>query len=183
MKGTVKKTLTAAALAAAMAATAAAPASARTASAAKTWKKAKTLRVGTTTVRLPKQGTFAKGYVKFTAPKSGTYSFEVGGLRKIPADPSAIDCGYASVEALPNARATAPASLKVTTQGGKVYALYLCTDRFAQVDGSRKKKKVDEFSYLTKRTFSLKMKKGGSAWLYFSFTGGKSSVKVKVRKR
>ena len=153
---------------------------------AKADAKAKTVKVGTTTVRIPSKG---KGFLKFTAPKKAEYSFTLSGLKakKVKAKKTKtasvksaktkskkrfsngyfyVMTTYAGADGTEKIGQT-----KMITSGGETNTLWLATQKvqYGNKVGWR----------LKKRTGKLELEQGQVVYLYFNFTPG-DRLKMKI---
>lgn len=128
-------------------------------------KKAITVKKGTTTVKLSKKGT---GYLKFKATATKTYSFKLSGLKS---GNGRYSCGYFYVMRKYGTAGQYIGQEKLKTYGGKNSALYVATK-----NGTTGKKL---YRYRTSRTGKIKLNKGETVYLYFSFYT-KDQLKLKI---
>ncbi len=118
-------------------------------------KYASTVKKGTYTLKFKKApGSYYRGYLKFTAPKKGTYSFTLSNLKtsnkkQVSGWMACCKSEYGSLYY---------ANLK--TKGGTFDQLFV-NDRKIRIMPN----------YLTSRTGKLKLKKNETVYLYFQFIG------------
>lgn len=137
----------------------------------KNYKKAKAVKTGTTVVTVKKRSRknyYQDNYVKFKAPKTGTYVFTVSSFKENGKKSDFSGCGGLTISKLSN---NYPMALDVKTQGGKTRYLNVGTKQMYQFSVKNGEKKVDQ--YLTKRTATLKLKKGETVYLDMFFTTSK----------
>lgn len=151
-----------------------------------TEKKAKTVRVGTTTVTARKcaKDDMHHAYLKFKAPKSGKYVFTLSDFktkgRKVSQD---VEIGYFSL-LTKDTYGFYPETVK--TEGGKTERMNICTGAAAKdayyKSLNKESKKVNR--YLSKRTATIKLKKGETVWLFVSYTNYRQfSYKLNIKKK
>lgn len=152
-----------------------------------TYTKAPAVKTGTTTViAKPYKGSnnstktkTAVSWVKFTAPKAGTYQFTISNYG-VKGDSSAILHGAVTMMTGKSTYSGAkyPKSyLKVKTQGGKVYTLWLCS-----ASAYRNYGKITTGTSLTSRTATVKLKKGQV--VYLDFNNSKTvSCKLNIKRK
>lgn len=154
-------------------------AQAKTMSATSNVKKAKKVKVGTTTVRTTSKRGGKPGYVKFTAPKKGKYTFTVSAL-KTSAPRSAggkdIHNGYVEI-CRKNRYGMSP--LRLRTQYGKSYSMYVCTKDAWNVS----KKQGSPYDSLASRSMTASMKKGQTLYVGAWFTAGKATYSLKIKRK
>ncbi|MBD5156333.1 MAG: hypothetical protein HDT13_01650 [Butyrivibrio sp.] len=148
------------------------------------WRKAPTVKVGTTTVtaRPVKSSNYKKknlasvGFIKFTAPKAGTYQFTISNLVK-KGDAQRYTNGAVTFwTGNGSANSIWPDKyLKVKTQGGKSHTLWLCSKRYSSG-------KVTAATFLTSRTATVKLSKGQVVYMDFnnSYT---NTCTLKIKKK
>ena len=130
-------------------------------------KKAIGITTGETIVKMPSKG---KGYLKFKAPKKGTYKFSFSDLTKKKGSQD----GYINLQLPKKGQTKKLVKQKVKSWGGKTYSLWL---------GIRNKKYGSNKAEWTRtvRNAKVKLKKGQVIYIFFSFAA-KDTVKVKVGK-
>lgn len=157
-------------------ATMATPAQAKTLAATVKYKKAKRVKTGTTTVKVTTNGS-SLGYVKFTAPKKGKYTFTVWGLVTFGAKVNGKDIqnGYVEICKVDKYGAY---PLKVKTQFGRSYTLHLCTKDAWDV----LPRASSVYDSLVRRSTTVTLKKGETVYIASYFTAKKAAYKLKVKK-
>lgn len=138
------------------------------------YQKAPTVKTGTTIVTSKKAKTSTAKWVKFKAPKTGTYKFTVSDFS--PAD--VINCGHfvfytnpASYDRLTNLK----------TEGGRNDSFSIASKRFMNNYRPGTVKKKDR--YRTSRSATIKMTKGQVVYMrLFYTTGDKYTYKLKIKK-
>ena len=151
------------------------------------YKKAPAIKVGTTAVtakpykssNLKTKTKTAVSWVKFTAPKAGTYQFTISNYAK-KGNSNAVIYGCVTMMTGKNTYAGAryPKSyLSVKTKGGKVNTLYLRSAASYTSSGS-----VSKYTYLPSRTATVKLKKGQVVYLDFN-NSSTITCNVKVKKK
>lgn len=136
-------------------------------------KKPANLKKGTTTVTMSDgKGVYRTyhGYAKFKAPKTKTYTFTFSNLinKKYPES-----SGYVQIFVTDKQGKKWVTWKKVSSQGGKVTNLNVGQN--GNVNSGSKKN-----ANLTSRYAKLKIKKGNTVYLFFSFiNGSKLNVKIK----
>lgn len=140
----------------------------------KNWKKAPSVKVGTTTVTSKKAKTNTAKWVKFTATKKGTYKFTVSSFN--PADQ--INCGTFTFYTNP-AKYETLRNLK--TEGGRTDRFYIASKKFMQHYKPGKTAKKDR--YRSSRTVTINMTKGQTVYmrLYYT-TANKYTYSLKIKK-
>lgn len=134
---------------------------ARKATAQKNWKKAPAVKTGTTTVTSKKAKTSTAKWVKFKAPKKGTYKFTVSNFK--PSDE--INCGSFTFYTDP-AKYDTLTNLK--TQGGRTSNFHIASKKFMQYykPGNTAKKN----RYRSSRTVTINMTKGQTVYMRLYYT-------------
>ena len=131
-------------------------------------RKSKTVKKGTYKVKLsPKKGK-AQGYLKFKAPKTGTYTFTVSGLTTN----SNYGNGHVSFEVINSYNSNYITTVKVKTNGGKNTALFVATKNATTGD------KV--YRTLKSRYGKLRLQKNQTVYIHFymlSTTSFKLNIK------
>ena len=117
-------------------------------------KAAKTVKKGKMTLSV------RSGYIKFKAPKAGTYSFAFSDIKAI-GDSGAEVTGYAEFY---DRNAYEIKDSKVRTTGGKKASLYLCSAAY-----TTSTKGIVKERYLKSRTGKIKLKKGQVIYIYMDF--------------
>lgn len=151
----------------------------------KNWKKAPTVKTGTTVVTVkkkPKNLDALYTYVKFKAPKKGTYTFTVSSIKIKGEKPAnSIACGDFIIQK-PSADKKYLNSQKVKTEGGKTAFLAIGTKEMYEFSKSEGEKKVNQF--LTKRTGTLKLKKRETVYIMFYLISDKQyTYNLKIKKK
>lgn len=136
-------------------------------------KKPANLKKGTTTVKMSDgkdvYGSY-HGYAKFKAAKTKTYTFTFSNLKNEKHPGSS---GYVQIFVTDKQGKKWVTWKKVSSQGGKVTNLNVGESK-SKNSGSKKN------AYLTSRYAKLKIKKGDTVYLFFSFiNGSKLDVKIK----
>ncbi len=148
-----------------------AEAATRKVTASKSWKKAKTVKTGTTIVTSNNKS--GKRYIKFKAPKAGKYVFTVYDIKS--SGKNEIGYGHIGFKTISNNYLFGK---NVKTKGGKDAYLRLATkysyNRF------EKGQKVTTHSYLYKRTGTVTLKKGQTIYLESFFSGNKTKYTYKL---
>ncbi|MBQ9062201.1 MAG: hypothetical protein IJ121_05150 [Eubacterium sp.] len=130
-------------------------------------KKAKAVEPGETIVKMPAKG---MGYLKFTAPKKGSYKFIFSDLKK----KKGTKDGYVILQVPKNKSAKTLIKQKVKTWGGSTYSMWL---------GIKNKKYGSNKAEWTRKTRNtkIKMKKGETVYIFFSFAA-KDTLNMKIAK-
>lgn len=143
------------------------------------YKKAPAVKTGTTTVtaRLYKSANYKKknlaavGFVKFTVPKTATYKFTFSKVAIKGNSSSYANGAITFYTGTGGASSIYPTKyLKVKTEGGSTGTLWLCSSYL----GGAAPKKPKTGSFLTKRTATVKLKKGQV--VYISFNNNKTNT-------
>ena len=131
---------------------------------AKVSKKATTIKKGSYTFKF---GSKHKGYLKFKAPKTATYTFTLSGLKS-----RKYNCGYWYIMTENSYNPAYISNNQVKTQGGSMYSLYYATKNSTY--GEKK------YRYLKSRYGKIKLSQGQTAYIYIFCTGaGTFNFKVK----
>lgn len=151
------------------------------------YKKAPAAKTGTTIVTAKpykrsnnnKKNMTAVSWVKFTAPKAGTYQFTFSDY-VVKANQN--DKFYGAITMHTGINTYADSSypqnyLSVKTNGGKTYTLYMCSP-----SAYEKPAKVDKYDYLSSRTATVKLKKGQIVFMDFN-NSNTITCKVKIKKK
>ena len=130
-------------------------------------KKATTVKKGTTTLKLS-----SRGYVKFKATATKTYSFKFSGMT----GPMAINNGFAYI-LLPEYKKYSKKydfeKLQFSTAGGKTDTAWYSAKKYADT-------KKTTGAFLATRTCKVKLKKGQYVYLYLCFaSNGKINLTIK----
>lgn len=151
------------------------------------YKKAPAIKTGTTTVTAKKyNGSNNKSktktaipWVKFTAPKAGTYQFTISDLTvKGKSNTTVVSAVGMWTGVNTWSGSTYPQSyLKVKTKGGKTSTLWLCSKNAYLSSG-----KVSTATSLPSRTATVKLKKGQVVYISFNQSYN-VTYKVKVKKK
>lgn len=140
-------------------------------------KKAPSVKVGTTTVTSKpykyanyKKNLSSVGYVKFKVPKTATYQFTISNVAK-KGDSKSYANGAVSF------RTSTGTSLKVKTEGGKAYTLWVRSAANYTQNG-----KVTTSAFIPKRTATIKLKKGQIIYINFNnISTNTYSLKIKKK--
>ena len=152
---------------------------AKTVSTVTNYKKAKKVKTGTTVVRTTSRRGGKYGYVKFTAPKKGKYVFTVGSLKtSAPRSAGGKDIRNGYVE-ICKADRYGVAPIKLRTQYGKSYSMYVCTQDSWDVSG----RKGSPYDSLTSRSMTASMKKGQTLYVRAWFTAEKATYSLKIKRK
>lgn len=151
-----------------------------------TEKKAKAVRVGTTAVTVKKcsKDDMHHAYLKFKAPKAGSYVFTLSDFKTKGIKASKdVEIGYFSL-LTKDTYGYIPETVK--TEGGKTERMNICTGATTKDDYfkslNKETKKLNR--YLPKRTATIKLKKGETVWLYVSYTNYRQfSYKLNIKKK
>lgn len=129
-------------------------------------KKATKVKKGTTNLTYTK----GRGYVKFTAPSTKTYSFTFSNLKV------SGDCA-AHVNIMKKSKYDSKRLdyTKVSTKGGKNDVLWLVSTGFREDTAGTVKDR-----FLHKRTAKFKLKKGETVYVYFSSSDNKHKHTMKL---
>lgn len=128
-------------------------------------------------------------YVKFTAPKEGTYRITVSDIKTTNGSSPDYQLGLFYVRVYKKSATTEsrPYSLQVKTQGGKAYSLYMATSASYKdyVKKTLKGKDPKTTTSLSSRYAQLKLKKGQSILMNYYHTGkkGKCSYQIRIEKK
>lgn len=132
------------------------------------YKKAPTVKLGkkfTVTAKTTNKKYLA--YVKFKAPKAGTYKVTIGNVHSKGLS-SAKEIGYGTAY-IGRSASYGPSMETVKTQYGKSSSLSLCT-KYCASSG-----KKDVYSYLPSRYGKIKLKKGEVIYIYMSLSATKKT--------
>ncbi len=149
-------------------------------------KKAKVVGVGTTAVTAKKSSKddMHHAYLKFKAPKAGSYVFTLSDFKTkgIKASKDVEIGGFSLLTK--DAYGYIPETVK--TEGGKTERMNICTGAATKDDYfkslNKKRKKLER--YLPKRTATMKLKKGETVWIYVTYTNYRQfSYKLKIKKK
>ncbi len=151
------------------------------------YRKAPAAKTGTTIVTARpykesnnrKKAMTAVSWVKFTAPKAGTYQFTFSDY-VVKANKN--EKFYGAITMHTGISSYADSSypqtyLKVKTNGGKTYTLYMCSP-----SAYIKPAKADTYDSLSTRTATVKLKKGQIVFMDFN-NGSTITCKVKIKKK
>ena len=147
------------------------------------YKKAPAVKTGTTTVtarpfksaNYKKKNLAAVGFVKFKAPKAGTYQFTVSKVA-IKGDATSYANGAVTFMTGTGSSIYPAKYLKVKTQGGKTSTLYICSRTYSR------SQKTTIGTFLTSRTATVKLSKGQV--VYLDFNNGKTNTySLKIKKK
>ncbi len=126
-------------------------------------KKAKTVKKGTYKVTLKRKGYDYHGYMKFTAPKTKTYSFTIS---NVTPNGGRYACGYGYVMRY-SGYGDSIGQVPVSTKGGKQSAMYFASRRSSG-------------GFITNRTGKITLNQGETVYLYLSCSASLSkSVSLK----
>ena len=130
-------------------------------------KKSKDVEIGETIVKMPAKG---MGYLKFTAPKKGTYKFTFSDLKK----KKGIR-GYINLQVPKTGKTTKLIKKKVNTWGGSTHELWIGIKDY--------KHKTYPKIYWPRavRNAKVKLKKGQEIYVFFSFEA-KDTLHLKIKK-
>ena len=145
----------------------------------KNYKKAPALKLGITYKVNSKNNTL----VKFTAPKNGTYKVTISNIATFPKVKGRTDHNLGSLYIRkPSSYGSYPMSQTVKTQGGR--CSYLSTATKDSYNDFYKGRKVTTDTYLASRYGKIKLKKGETIYMDYSYTGkgGKCTYTMKVTK-
>ena len=125
-------------------------------------KKAAKVKTGTTNLK------FQKGYIKFTAPKKGTYTFSFSDLTGENAS-----AGFFFYRVKTKGSLQMLKQKKVKTEGGKSYIIRICQKDSVKNYSNEKKKttssKVTVLSYLPSRTAKITLAKKQTIYIYLEY--------------
>ena len=124
-------------------------------------KKGRVVKKGTTTLVMPSNG---RGYLKFKATKKKKYTFTLSGLRSS----RSYSNGYFYVMRTYGRGGKYISMDKLSTQGGKVSALYISTEDHTYSDL--------KYAFLTSRYGKIKLRKNETVYLYFNFSAGDTLI-------
>ena len=150
-----------------------AQAAAKKVSATTNYKKAPKLKTGTNKVTARKNNS----YVKFTAPKNGTYTFTISNIATINGKYPDTNLGNLYIE---KQNGSYLSTQTVKTNGGKSSVLWTATKE--SYERFHKTKKPTSSTYLATRYGKLKLKKGETVYLEYYYTGGKCTYTLTVKK-
>lgn len=146
-------------------------ASAKKVNAVTNYKKAPALKVGMNKVTAKKNDS----YVKFTAKKTGTYTFTISNIATIkPNDPD-MNLGNLYIKKM---QYNYLSSQKVKTNGGSNSCLFTATKY--SYEHYHKTKKPKTSSYLATRYGKIKLNAGETVYLQYYYTGKKCTYNLKV---
>lgn len=151
------------------------------------YKKSPAVKTGTTIVTArpykdsnnKKKNMTAVSWVKFTAPKAGTYQFTFSDY-VVKANKNEKFYGCITMYTGISSYADSPypqTYLKVKTNGGKTNTLWMCSP-----SAYIKPVKVDVYDSLPSRTATVKLKKGQIVFMDFN-NGSTINCKVKIKKK
>jgi len=138
------------------------------------YQKAPSVKTGTTTVTSKKNKLSTAKWVKFKAPKTGTYKFTVSNFK--PAD--VINCGHFDFYANP-AKYEKLSNLK--TEGGRTSSFHIASKKFMQHYRPGDTTKKDR--YRSSRSATINMTQGQVVYmrLYYT-TGDKYTYTLNIKK-
>ena len=139
--------------------------------------KAKKVKKGTTTIKVPHKGT-KPGSVKFVVPKNGTYKFTVSNVTTdhISANNKRLINGYFQIGYKDR---YGLGIYNVKTQGGRTYSPSICSQDSWVVEGCPK----SLYSNQPKRTATVKLKKGQTVYIQFWFAEYNGTCKLNIKKK
>ena len=146
-------------------------------------KNATTVTKGTTRLRIAG----GRGFVKFTAPKTGTYSFMVSnvqGQKKMNACASVGTYIAVPPQKLWTGKVLAGYLKEVTvsTAGGRASYLRLISNKKMTRSSGQNRYLSGTRKYLPSRTGTIKLNKGQTIYLYFSNLGdGRTTANLVIR--
>lgn len=151
----------------------------------KTFKKAKSVKTGTTTVTVkkrPANTNYNDAYVKFKAPKAGKYVFTVSSLKLKGQNPAtSTTCGFFYLGKLSSSGKYIDIQ-KLKTAGGKTTYMQIGTKTMYEYSVRNKLKKIDQ--YLTSRSATISLKKGETVYLNIICTTSQQyTYKLKVKRK
>ena len=151
--------------------------------AAADWKKAKTVKTGTTVVTIgdPRKTKANDGYVKFKAGAAKTYKFTLSNIRKY-GKKSANDVLITHAGFRTPTQYGGFKTLKFKQNKKDTYSLALCSAKSRKIALSTGNKKVYYYTSLPSRTVSFKLKKGETIYISLSNTNAcKISYDLKIK--
>ena len=143
----------------------------------KNYKKAPALKLGITYKVNSKNNTL----VKFKAPKTGTYKVTISNIATYPKVKGRADHNLGNLYIRkPSSYGSYLMSQTVKTQGGKYRCLFTATKD--SYNDFYKGRKVTTDTYLASRYGKIKLKKGETIYMDYSYTGkgGKCTYTMKV---
>ena len=143
----------------------------------KNYKKAPALKLGITY----KVNSRNNMLVKFTAPKTGTYKVTISNIATSPKVKGRADHNLGNLYIRkPSSYGSYLMSQTVKTQGGKYRCLFTATKD--SYNDFYKGRKVKTGTYLASRYGKIKLKKGETIYMDYSYTGkgGKCTYTMKV---
>lgn len=147
------------------------------------YKKAPAVKTGTTIVtarpykaaNYKKKNLAAVGFVKFKAPKAGTYQFTISKIAE-KGKPANYATGAVIFMTGEGSYIYPSKYIKVKTNGGKTTTLYLHSRDYA------KNQKITTSTFLTSRTATVKLSKGQV--VYLDFNNNKTNTcTLKIKKK
>lgn len=148
-----------------------------------TWKKAPAVKANKTYKVTSKAESLEDAFVKFKAPKKGTYVITVSNYT-VKGSIKAKIGGFMVYKKM-GSRVN-PQSFKVKTEGGKSIGMNLCTKEYTQSSVLQKENMKQKLvkRHLTKRTATVTLKKNQTIWINFlAATHNGSSFTLKIKKK
>lgn len=147
------------------------------------YKKAPAVKTGTTIVtarpykaaNYKKKNLAAVGFIKFKAPKAGTYQFTIS---KVAAKGNSTAYANGAVTFMTGKGSSIyPAKyVQVKTKGGKTTTLYVCSKQYTT------SQKTTTSTFLTSRTATVKLSKGQEIYLDFN-NSVTNTCTLKIKKK
>jgi hypothetical protein len=153
-------------------------ASTKEVTAATNCKKAPAIKTGTTKVTYKQ----SKGYVKFTAPKKGTYVITFSGLATKPVPASGRDICYSYCNIGKKILGSYLDPIKVKTNKNKKTDVLWVTTKYCWND-SNKAEGYGVDNYLYSRTATLSLKKGETIYIYNYASTDKHTLNINIKKK
>lgn len=150
--------------------------SAKTVRATTNYKKAKKIKKGTHTIIVNSNYSGKMSYVKFKAPKTKKYTFTISNMVTNGTKTDGKDIQSGHVQFAHHDR-YGMSNKKVKTQGGKDYALYICTQDSWNVSPNFN----GVYSELPSRSTTFKMKKGETIYISSWFTAPQTSFVINIK--
>ena len=130
-------------------------------------KKATTVRTGSYAIKVPSKQQF---YLKFTAPKTKNYTFTSSAFKSKNGN---YTCGHGYIMTKYGNNGQSITMADVKTQGGKNSSLYYSIK--SDTSGAKK------YRYLSSRYATIKLNKGETVYIYYSFAGGMKSFNLSIK--
>lgn len=137
-----------------------------TTSLAKVKKKAAKVKRGTTSLTIKK----GKGWLKFKAPKTKTYTFTFSDVKSAEFSSNA----FVGVYKVAKYSSSSVASVKVKTKGGKSNTLWLSCNGYAHANEMLERP-------IAKRSGKIKLAKGEWVYLYFYNNDVKTTANLTIK--